>query len=128
MQVGRRRALRWIVGTVVVLFLLVSAASACALALSDAGAPAHGTVSRGQDALWMGHAWVDGRKTPADAARLAASLRGTGVHDLYLHVGPLDDRGVLDPALRPRAVVEVRALHTALPGARRAEKRIEHVR
>jgi hypothetical protein len=118
MQVGRRRALRWIAGTVVLLFVLVPAAGAGALALSDAGTPAHGTMSRGRDALWMGHAWVDGRKTPADAARLAASLRGTGIHDLYLHVGPLDDRGVLDPGLRPRAAVEVGALHTALPGAR----------
>jgi len=98
--------------------VLAGAAAAGALQLQGAGTPAPGTLTRDRDALWLGHAWVDGRKTPADAGRLAASLQGTGVHDLYLHVGPLDDGGALDPSLRPTAPRLVRALHAALPGAR----------
>ena len=88
-----------------------------ALRLQYAGTPPSDAVTRGRDALWLGHSWVDGRKTPADAARLAATLRGTGVHDLYVHVGPLED-GRLDPTVRPRSAALVRALQRALPSAR----------
>lgn len=98
--------------------IVVPAGAAAALWLQGTGTPPAGTVTRGRDALWLGHAWVDGRRSQTDAERLSATLRGTGVRDLYVHVGPLDDRGRLDPALRPRAAWAVRALHTALPGAR----------
>src|SRR5437763_721974 len=82
---------------------LAAAAGAGALELQASGSPDPATVSRHRDALWMGHSWVDGRRTAADARRLAGSLRDTGVRDLYLHVGPLATGGTLDPALRPVA-------------------------
>jgi hypothetical protein len=116
-RTGRRRTLQ-AAAALTLLVLIAAAVAAGALQLQGAGTPAPGTLTRERDALWLGHAWVDGRKTPADAERLAASLRGTGVHDLYLHVGPLDDGGALDPSLRPYAGRLVRALHAALPGAR----------
>jgi hypothetical protein len=96
---------------------VVPVAAIAALRLQYAGTPPTDAVTRGRDALWLGHSWVDGRKTSADAARLADTLRGTGVHDLYVHVGPLED-GTLDPAVRPRSTPLVRALHRALPSAR----------
>ncbi|WP_157546844.1 glycoside hydrolase family 18 protein [Hamadaea tsunoensis] len=74
--------------------------------------------STGDDAEWLGHAWVDGRRTQSDVDALAAALRPTGIHDLFVHAGPFSDDGTLDPALRPRARWLVDALHTALPGVR----------
>jgi hypothetical protein len=106
-----------VVGIIAIAGVLVPIAAALALRLQYAGTPSGNALTRGHDAIWLGHAWVDGRKTPADADRLAASLRDTGIHDLYIHVGPLDERG-LDPALRPRSLPLVRALHRALPSAR----------
>ena len=125
------------VSCLAVLAVAVPALAAVALILQYAGTPAAGSHTQGRDALWLGHAWVDGRKTPADAARLAGQLRGTGIRDLYVHVGPLErglcpralpgggrggcspsDDGGLDPALRPRSAAMVRALHGAIPSAR----------
>lgn len=72
----------------------------------------------GNDALWLGHAWVDGRRGPEDVAALAAQLRDTGIRDLFVHVGPLNQDGSLDPALRPQARWFVDSAHSALPGVR----------
>jgi hypothetical protein len=109
--------LRAAAAVLVLVVVFPIAAAAVTLRLQYAGTPPADAVTRGRDALWLGHSWVDGRKTPADANRLAATLRDTGVRDLYVHVGPLDEHG-LDPALRPRSVPLVRALHGALPSAR----------
>lgn len=72
----------------------------------------------GHDAEWLGHAWLDGRRTQADVDALAAQLRGTGIHDLFVHAGPFNNDGTLDPGLRPRARWFVDAVHRALPGVR----------
>ncbi|MEZ0094699.1 hypothetical protein [Streptacidiphilus sp. EB129] len=82
------------------------------------GTPPASARTRGADALWLGHAWVDGRKGPQDVTALAAQLRGTGVRDLFVHTGPLNHDGTLDPSLYPRAGWLVTALHRALPGVR----------
>ncbi|MCP3804977.1 hypothetical protein NLX83_37495 [Allokutzneria sp. A3M-2-11 16] len=72
----------------------------------------------GTDALWMGHAWVDGRRSQSDVDGLVARVREAKFRDLYVHSGPLSDDGSLDPALRPSARWLVDALHRALPGVR----------
>ncbi|SDM39709.1 glycoside hydrolase family 18 protein [Allokutzneria albata] len=72
----------------------------------------------GTDALWMGHAWVDGRRTQSDVDALVARVREAKFRDLYVHSGPLSDDGSLDPALRPSARWLVDTLHKALPGVR----------
>lgn len=82
------------------------------------GSPRADARSRGDDAVWLGHAWVDGRKGPADVAALAKQLQGGGVRDLYVHTGPLGLDGSLDPSLYPKAGWLVGALHAALPGVR----------
>ena len=82
------------------------------------GEPASGARTRGRDAVWLGHAWVDGRKTDADVAALAEQLAGTGVRDLYVHTGPLEHDGSLPASVHPRARWFTEAAHRALPGVR----------
>ncbi len=92
--------------------------AALALRLQYVGDPSPEARSRGRDALWLGHAWVDGRKSDADVAALAERLAGTGVRDLYVHTGPLEHDGSLPPAVHPRARWFTEAAHRALPGVR----------
>jgi hypothetical protein len=94
------------------------AAAALALRLEYAGDPSPRARTRGGDAIWLGHAWVDGRKGPADLAALAARVRGTGIRDLYVHAGPLEHDGSLPATAYPRARELVDAVHRELPGVR----------
>ncbi|WTI45244.1 hypothetical protein OG547_12365 [Streptomyces longwoodensis] len=100
------------------LVLLPVLASQIALRVNYAGDPTDGTRTRGRDALWLGHAWVDGRKDDADVAALADRLAGTGVKDLYVHAGPLEHDGTLPASLYPRARWLVGAVHREMPGVR----------
>ncbi|OIJ64893.1 hypothetical protein WN71_026730 [Streptomyces mangrovisoli] len=98
--------------------LLPLAAAETALRVNYSGDLADGTRTRGQDAIWLGHAWIDGRKTDADVAALARRLRGTGIRDLYVHAGPLEHDGTLPASDHPRAAWLIAAVHRALPGVR----------
>jgi Glycosyl hydrolases family 18 len=113
----RRRWVR-ITAAAVALVVSVPVAAGVALRLEDAGSLNARAHTRGRDAVWLGHAWVDGRRSDADVAALAARVRGTGIRDLYLHVGPLSGDGGLDPAKSPRAKWAVSALRAAMPGVR----------
>ncbi len=117
MERSRRRWVRAL-AVVVVLALLVPVAAGVALRVEDAGTADPRAHTRGRDAVWLGHAWVDGRRTPADVAVLAGRIRGTGIRHLFVHTGPLDGDGTLDLARSPKASWLVRALHAALPGVR----------
>ncbi|MER8184173.1 hypothetical protein [Kitasatospora sp. NPDC094015] len=101
-----------------VLLLLPVAGAAAALRLAYTGEPAAEARTRGRDAVWLGHAWVDGRKGDADLAELGRRLAGTGIRDLYVHTGPLAHDGSLDPALYPAARRFVEQVHRTLPGIR----------
>jgi hypothetical protein len=68
--------------------------------------------------MWMGHAWVDGRRSQSDVDGLAARVREAGIRDLFVHAGPLSHHGSLDPALRPNSRWLLGALHQTLPGVR----------
>ncbi|MFE2727395.1 glycoside hydrolase family 18 protein [Kitasatospora sp. NPDC059327] len=92
--------------------------AALALRLQYVGDPSPEARTRGKDVVWLGHAWVDGRKGDADVADLARRLAGTGVRDLYVHTGPLEHDGSLPPAVHPRARWFTEAAHRALPGIR----------
>ncbi|MFJ4484418.1 hypothetical protein ACIP3D_18940 [Streptomyces longwoodensis] len=110
---ARRTAL-----ALLLLVLLPLLASQIALRVAYAGDPADGTRTRGRDALWLGHAWVDGRKDDADVAALAERLAGTGVKDLYVHAGPLEHDGTLPASRYPKARWLVGAVHREMPGVR----------
>ncbi|GIH27648.1 membrane protein [Acrocarpospora phusangensis] len=90
-----RRVLRWlaVIAAVPLLLMLIVAAL---LRLDYAGTPAAWAKSTGNDALWLGHAWVDGRRTAADVDALAARLGA--MKDVYVHSGPIDADGTLPPA------------------------------
>jgi hypothetical protein len=85
--------------------------------VNDLGTPSADARTRQGDAVWLGHAWVDGRKGPADVSALVQQMGG-GVHDLFVHTGPLRNDGTLDPTLYPKASWLVAALHQAVPGIR----------
>lgn len=112
------RRLRRTVTAATVLAVLAVAGTAVALRAQYAGDAAAAGRSRGHDAVWLGHAWVDGRRGAEDLRRLRAHVLGTGIRDLYVHTGPLEHDGSLDPALYPCASRMIADLHRALPGVR----------
>ncbi len=93
-------------------------AAAVALRVQYAGDPPPEARTRGRDAVWLGHAWVDGHKGEADLTTLTRQLAGTGVRDLYVHTGPLEHDGSLSPASYAQAARFVADVHRALPGLR----------
>ncbi|MET8046670.1 MULTISPECIES: glycoside hydrolase family 18 protein [unclassified Streptosporangium] len=88
------------------------------LTLQFTGTPAPWAKTTGHDALWLGHAWVDGRKTHDDVRTLAARLRKTGIKDVYLHSGPFDHDGTLPIERYPRAVDLLKWWREELPKVR----------
>jgi hypothetical protein len=119
-----KRIRRCAAGAGVALVLVVGGAvgaaafKAVALRQDYAGTPAAWARSSGNDAVWMGHAWVDGRRDAGDVRRFAALLRGSGVRDLFVHVGPLNRDGTLPEGRHPEARSFVAAAHRYLPGVR----------
>ncbi|UFR02550.1 hypothetical protein KBP30_15760 [Streptomyces sp. Go40/10] len=113
----RRRILR-VTSVVLALLLLPLLTAETALRLNYTGDPAPGTRTRHQDALWLGHAWVDGRKTGKDVKALARRLSDTGIRDLYVHAGPLEHDGTLPASAYPKARWLTAAVHRELPGVR----------
>ncbi|MFE9676233.1 hypothetical protein ACFYO5_19195 [Streptomyces sp. NPDC006259] len=119
--VRRRRRVRRrirIALAVPLLLLLPLLVALTALRVNYMGDPADGTHTRGKDALWLGHAWVDGRKKDADIAALADRLKDTGIRDLYVHSGPLEHDGTLPESSYPRARWFIAAVHREMPGIR----------
>ncbi len=88
------------------------------LTLQFTGTPAPWAKTTGHDALWLGHAWVDGRKTHDDVRALAARLRKTGIKDVYLHSGPFDRDGTLPIERYPKAVDLLKWWREELPKVR----------
>ncbi|MFI5683833.1 hypothetical protein [Streptomyces sp. NPDC051636] len=120
-EVKRLPKRRWatrIAITLALLFLLPLLTAETALRVNYTGDPADGTYTRGKDALWLGHAWVDGRKDERDVKTLARRLRGTGIRDLYVHSGPLEHDGTLPDSAYPKARWLIAAVHRELPGVR----------
>jgi hypothetical protein len=97
----RRGALA--VGVIVLVPALLILTGFLLLLCEDTGTLPATVPVAGHDGLWVGHAWVDGRRTDRDLRALAARLRETGIRDVFAHVGPLSSDGALNPALRPRA-------------------------
>ncbi|MEU0651263.1 glycosyl hydrolase family 18 protein [Streptomyces albogriseolus] len=123
-QSGKKRRRPWVrrvrrTALVLALVLVVPLlAVETTLRVNYMGDPADGTHTRGRDAMWLGHAWVDGRKKDADVTALARRLKDTGVRDLYVHTGPLEHDGTLPESLYPRARWFIDAVHRELPGVR----------
>lgn len=112
-----RRGLRLLALALAVVVALAGLV-AVALRIQFTGAPAAWAKSTGNDALWLGHMWVDGRRTEEDVEKLAVRLRATGIKDLYVHSGPFNQDGTLDPAKYPNAGNFVKWVHERLPAVR----------
>ncbi|GAB1337611.1 hypothetical protein ACE1SV_42010 [Streptomyces sp. E-15] len=115
---SRRRRFVRAGAAVLALLLLPLLTAETALRVNYSGDPAPGTRTRHQDALWLGHAWVDGRKTDRDVEALARRLRDTGVRDLYVHAGPLEHDGTLPASAYRGARRLTAAVHRELPHVR----------
>jgi hypothetical protein len=115
---ARARRLVLALVTACLLPVLLAGAGFIILLGENVGSPPSTVPVSGHDGLWLGHAWVGGRRTPGDLDVLTARLRQTGIRDVFVHVGPLSDDGSLDPALRPRARWLLTALHHRLPSVR----------
>ncbi|MEU3658227.1 glycosyl hydrolase family 18 protein [Streptomyces sp. NPDC032940] len=114
----RLRRTRRIALTVLLVLLIPLLTAEAALRVNYMGDPADGTHTRNRDAIWLGHAWVDGRKTDTDLTALARSLKTTGIRDLYVHTGPMEHDGTLPKSLYPRARWLTEAVHREMPGVR----------
>ncbi|MEU3185221.1 hypothetical protein ABZ707_13610 [Streptomyces sp. NPDC006923] len=101
-----------------VLLVVPAVTGAVALRVTYTGGIQDGTQTRGRDAIWLGHAWVDGRKKDADLDAFARRIRGTGIRDLYVHTGPLEHDGTLPAARHPGARRLIDAVHREIPGVR----------
>ncbi|MFD5661598.1 glycoside hydrolase family 18 protein [Streptomyces hirsutus] len=113
-----RRRLTWVTLAVVLVVLVPLLTAGTVLRVNFTGDPADGTYTRGRDALWLGHAWVDGRKKDADVTALARQLDGTGIRDLYVHSGPLEHDGSLPKSAYPQARWLIDSVHREIPGVR----------
>ncbi|MFB7588178.1 hypothetical protein [Streptomyces sp. NPDC056169] len=109
---------RWFVLALALVLVLPLLTGAVALRLNYTGDVREDARTRGKDAIWLGHAWVDGRKKDADLAAFAARIKGTGIRDLYVHAGPLRHDGTLPAAKYPRAKWLIDAVHRTMPGIR----------
>ncbi|WP_024756479.1 membrane protein [Streptomyces exfoliatus] len=109
---------RWFVLGLAMALVLPLLTGAVALRLNFTGDVREDARTRGKDAVWLGHAWVDGRKKDADLAAFAARIKGTGIRDLYVHAGPLRHDGTLPAAKYPRAKWLIDAVHRTMPGIR----------
>ncbi|MBE1591375.1 hypothetical protein ACFPOI_12620 [Nonomuraea angiospora] len=112
-----RHGLRLLTLALAIVLALVGLLAA-ALRLQFTGAPAAWAKSTGNDALWLGHAWVDGRRTERDVEQLAVRLRATGIKDVYVHSGPFNWDGTLSPDKYPNAGNFVKWLRERLPAVR----------
>ncbi|MFG6190789.1 hypothetical protein [Nonomuraea sp. JJY05] len=112
-----RRGLRLLALASAIVVALVGLLAAT-LRLQFTGAPAAWAKSTGNDALWLGHAWVDGRRTERDVEQLAVRLRATGIKDVYVHSGPFNWDGTLSPDKYPNAGNFVKWLRERLPAVR----------
>ncbi|MFI1537201.1 hypothetical protein [Streptomyces anandii] len=114
----RLRLVRRVALALVLVLVLPLLAAETALRVNFTGDPDGGTRTRNRDAIWLGHAWVDGRKKDADVQALARRLDGTGIRDLYVHAGPLEHDGTLPESAYSHARWLVESVHRVLPGVR----------
>lgn len=112
-----RRGVRLLALALVIVVALVGMVAG-AFRAQFTGDPADWAKSTGNDALWLGHMWVDGRRTEKDVKDLAVRLRRTGIKDLFVHTGPFERDGTINPENYPVADSFVAWVHKHLPGVR----------
>lgn len=95
-RVRRRRRLL----ALAVLLLLPTLWLALSWTSTDEPGPA---FNRGENAIWIGHTWVEDAHSEDEIAALAAKLTAHQIRYVFAHVGPLDADGTIPPERAPRA-------------------------
>ncbi|MFI5274805.1 MAG: hypothetical protein ACHQ4H_17375 [Ktedonobacterales bacterium] len=72
--------------------------------------------NRGNNAVWLEHAWAGEPRSAADYDALAARLSSEQIGYVFAHVGPLDSDGTIPADRAPNAAALAAALHQRLPG------------
>lgn len=120
-KVSQRRAARWtaaVLGALVLLAAVIVSVPFGYLVAIGSGQPSATIAATGGDGLWIGHMWVDGREDEANVAELAATVKGDGIKDVFVHDGPLNDDGTLPVQLDAKAAWLVATFHKLAPGVR----------
>jgi hypothetical protein len=88
------------------------------LSRQASGPAAPWATSTGNDGLWLGPAWLDGRRTAAEVTALAGHIRRSGITDVYVQAGRLDAAGRLSPSQYAGAGAFLGSFRAALPHVR----------
>jgi hypothetical protein len=75
-------------------------------------------LSQGKNAVWTAHHWVGKRHSQAEYAALAGQMRDNQITDVYFHVGPFNEAGLIPLKRYPYAKELVSGFKSAVPGIR----------
>ncbi|MFC7329612.1 hypothetical protein [Marinactinospora rubrisoli] len=97
---------------------VVAAGAGALLGMQYSGDPAPWAASTGDDAAWLGNAWVNGDRDERDIAALLPRLEEAGFADLYVHAGDIGADGTVDPEGYAAAGRFLDTLRAELPDTR----------
>ncbi|GAA3755246.1 hypothetical protein HDA32_004210 [Spinactinospora alkalitolerans] len=98
--------------------LVVAVGAGTLLGMQFSGPKAPWAASTGDDAAWLGNAWVDGSRGGEEFAAALPRLRAGGFSDLYVHVGDIGADGTLAPEGYARAGAFLDRVRRELPDVR----------
>jgi hypothetical protein len=113
-----RRVARWTatgLAALLALTLILTVGTGWLLMRASNGHAAAWARSRGNDAVWLGRIWAQGDYTPAQFRALVHRVGDSGISDVYLFTGQLDENGHLNPAAYDHAGPFLAAFRAALP-------------
>lgn len=116
-----RTAARWtaaVLASVLALTLILTVGAGWLLTRAGNGPTAPWARSSGHDAVWLGRIWTRGDYTPAQFRALVHRISDSGISDVYVFTGQLDEDGYLDPAAYDHAGPFLAAFRAALPRVR----------
>lgn len=67
------------------------------------------------DAIWLGHEWVDQKKSDAEILALAQKLANHNINTIFVHIGPIEENGKISSDKFPEVMNFVEKMHSYLP-------------
>lgn len=71
--------------------------------------------NKGQNAIWLEHAWAGAPHRQSDIDTLAAQLTREQIAYVFVHVGPLDSDGTISDQIEPYPEMFVHEMHAQAP-------------